>query len=153
MGTEETVLILLLGGIILLLLAVTGLVFVAVLQWSREGRRVGVSLRVTPGERAEALLREVLDECEYQQLTKHGYLDVRSPTDPQRIYRIPAYVGLVRMYEHGVAVRELCIQPVEPLPSADVIAMHKLMIQGDEQEYLIRARQYATMRPNLRYRP
>lgn len=153
MGTEETVLILLLGGITLLFVAVIGLIVVAALQWLREGRRVGMSLRVTPGERAEALLRDVLDEGEYQQLTKHGYLDVRSPTDPQRIYRIPAYVGLVRMYEHGVAVRELCIQPLEPLPSADVIAMHKLMIRGDEQEYLIRARKYATMRPNLRYRP
>lgn len=153
MGSAETLVILMLGGIALLFMAVVGLILVELSWWSRKGTHEGVPLRATPAERAEALLRDVLDESEYQQLTKRGYLDVRSPTDAQRIYRIPAYIGLVRMYEHGVAVRELCIQPADPLPSADVIAMHKLMIQGDEQAYLARARQFATMRPNQRYRP
>ncbi|MGH2517320.1 MAG: hypothetical protein ACRDHP_16855 [Ktedonobacterales bacterium] len=153
MGSEETAWILTLSGIALLFLALAALIVVEMSQWSRMGDRAGLRLRVTPAEYAEALLRDVLDECEYQQLKQRGYLDVTSPTDAQRIYRIPAHVGLVRMYEHGVAVRELCIQPVEPLPGADVIALHKLMIRGDEQEYLIRARHFATMRPNQRYRP
>jgi hypothetical protein len=30
----------------------------------------------------------------------------------------------------------LCMQPVEPLPINDVIALHKLMIEGNEQGYL-----------------
>jgi hypothetical protein len=47
----------------------------------------------------------------------------------------------------------LCVQPVEPLPSADVIAMHKLMIQGEEQLYLISARHFAATVPHERYRP
>ncbi|HLJ82089.1 MAG TPA: hypothetical protein VKT52_11415 [Ktedonobacterales bacterium] len=153
MDAQETAFILVLAGIALLFLAAVVMVFVELSLWSRQGTRMGVRLRVVAAERAEALLRDVLDEREYQQLTRRGYLDVTSPTDAQRIYRIPAHVGLVRMYEHGVAVRELCVQPVEPLPSADVIAMHKLMIQGNEQEYLARARQFTPMRTNQRYRP
>jgi hypothetical protein len=31
---------------------------------------------------------------------------------------------------------ELCLQPVEPLPEGDVVLMHKLMIEANEQEYL-----------------
>lgn len=153
MGSEETVLPLLFGGIAILLLAAVSLAFVEWAQWTRHGKHTRITLRTTPAECAEALLRDVLDEREYQQLATHGYLDVTSPTNAQRIYRIPAYIGLVRMYEYGVAVRELCVQPLDPLPSADVIAMHKLMIQGDEQEYLALARQFAPMRPNQRYRP
>lgn len=89
-----------------------------------------------PGERAERLLRSLLDEHEYRQLMKRGYLDVASPSDAHRFYRIPLFIGRVRVYERGRAVLDLCVQPVEPLPSADVVAMHKLMIQGNEQEYL-----------------
>ncbi len=151
MGAQETALLLLLAGAVLLFLAAGGLVLAWVPAWSQQ--EVGMSLRVTPADCAEALLRDVLDEREYRQLTNRGYVDVRSPTNTQRIYRIPAQVGLVRMYEHGVAVLELCVQSVESLPSADVIAMHKLMIQGDEQQYLGCARRFAAMCPNQRYRP
>lgn len=149
MGAQATAWTLMLAGIALLFLAAISMILVELSLWSRRGMR----LRGLAAERAEALLRDVLDEREYQQLIKRGYLDVTSPIDAQRIYRIPAYAGLVRMYERGVAVRELCVQPVEPLPSADVVAMHKLMIQGDEQQYLARARQFTPMRPNQRYRP
>lgn len=152
-GSAETVLIPMLGIITIMLLVGGGLVVFELALWSHKGVRQRMTLRVTPADRAEALLRDILDQREYQQLTLHGYLDVKSPTHARRIYRIPACVGLVRMYEDGIAARELCIQPVEPLPSADVVVMHKLMIEGAEQEYLARARQIATMRPNLRYRP
>ncbi|MDP9382063.1 MAG: hypothetical protein M3Q29_18355 [Chloroflexota bacterium] len=30
----------------------------------------------------------------------------------------------------------LCVQPVERMPHADVVLTHKLMIEGNEQEYL-----------------
>lgn len=108
---------------------------------------------VTPTERAEALLREFLDEREYEQWTRRDYVDVVSPHNAQRIYRIPRYIGLVRMYENGIAMCELCLRPVEPLPGPDVIVLHKLMIQGDEQAYLASARSYPHSGVELRYHP
>ncbi len=98
-------------------------------------------------ERALELLREVLDEREYEQVKRRGYLDIRSPSDPQRIYRIGRHGGLVRVFEQGRAVRELCVQPTEPLPSNDVVVMHKLMIQANEQEYLTKANQFSLVFP------
>src|SRR5947209_4704445 len=107
----------------------------------------------TPRERAEELLRALLDEQEYQQVRKRGYVDVVSPSYAQRIYRIPRFLGRVCVYEGGQVVRELCIQPVEPIPSADVVAMHKLMIQGDEEHYLAQANQFSALIPGRRYQP
>lgn len=146
-------LMLTLTGLVLLVLAVTSVIAV---EWSarRHDDHGGrAHIHVTPAERAEALLGELLDEHEYRQLTQRGYVDVVSPHDEQRIYRIPSYSGLVRVYEHGTAVRELCVQSVEPLPNADIVLMHKLMIQGDELEYLARAREYVRAGPELRYQP
>jgi hypothetical protein len=93
--------------------------------------------------RAKALLREMLSEGQYQQLIKFGYLEVSSPSFEQRIYRIPGSGGLVKVYEKGCAVMELCLQPAEPLPDGDVVVMHKLMIEANEQEYLQKANHFA----------
>ena len=86
-----------------------------------------------------ALLRDLLDERELEQLTQNGYLDVASPTYENRVYRIPGYTGWVCVYEKGQARMHLCVQPVDPLPGNDVIALHKLMIEGNEQGYQARA--------------
>lgn len=143
---------LLLLEIAFLFLALVGLV---VLEWhvcSHPGCE-NMSRASGPAERAEALLRELLDEREYRQLKQRGYLDVASLEDMQRIYRIPAYMGLVRVYERGTAVCELCVQPTEALPGAEVVLVHKLMIQADERQYLASARVYAYTDPDARYRP
>ena len=87
-------------------------------------------------ERAESLLREMLTEEEYRQLDRRGYLEVRSPSHADRVYRIPRHQGQVKVYEGGAPVMALCVQPVEPIPEADTILMHKLMIEGNEEEYL-----------------
>lgn len=105
--------------------------------------RESVTEHLSADGRARALLREMLSEGEYQQLTKFGYLEVSSPSNEQRVYRIPGGGGLVRVYEHGAAIMELCLQPAEPLPEGDVVVLHKLMIQGNEQEYLARANHFA----------
>jgi hypothetical protein len=105
--------------------------------------RGSVSEHLSAEGRARALLREVLDEREYQQLTKFGYVEVSSPNNEHRVYRIPGAGGLVRVYERGTAVMELCLQPAEPLPDGDVIVLHKLMIEGNEQEYLAKANHFA----------
>ena len=146
-----SLLISLIGMLTLLFLLVGGVTVVELSRWSRAVSSADTSvcqrttLRDTPAYHAEALLRDVLDAQEYEQLTKRAYIEVTSPTDPGRVYRIPRSPGLVRVYDHGVAVRDLCIQPVDYLPSADVIAMHKLMIQGAEHEYLARARHFTIM--------
>lgn len=36
----------------------------------------------------------------------------------------------------------LCLQPVESLPDADVIVLHKLMIEANEETYLQKANKY-----------
>jgi hypothetical protein len=87
-------------------------------------------------ERAEALLRSVLGEDDYQRLNRRGYLEVPSPSRPRRLYRIPRHQGQVKVYEGNVPVMALCVQPVEPIPDGDVVLMHKLMIEGNEEEYL-----------------
>jgi hypothetical protein len=91
--------------------------------------------------RAHALLHEVLGEAQYQQVLTCGYLDVTSPSLEDRVYRIPSTGGLVTVYEHGRAIMRLCLQPTQPLPKADVVVMHKLLIEANEQEYLQKANQ------------
>ncbi len=106
---------------------------------------------VVAENRARALMREMLSPGEYQQLTKFGYLEVPSPGYEQRVYRIPGGGGLVKVFDRGSAIMELCLQPAEPLPDGDVVVMHKLMILGNEQEYLQRANRFAPGIISLRY--
>lgn len=110
----------------------------------RMGRfRDSMSEHLSADSRAKILLREMLSEPQYQQLLKFGYLEVASPTYDNRIYRIPSAGGLVKVYERGNAIMELCLQPAEPLPDGDVVVMHKLMIEANEQEYLQKANHFA----------
>lgn len=112
----------------------------------REGRfrfRESMSEHLSAESRAKALLREMLSEYQYQQLIKFGYLEVDSPTISHRTYRIPGTGGLVKVFENGSPTMELCLQPAEPLPDGDVVVMHKLMIEGNEQEYLQKANHFA----------
>lgn len=89
--------------------------------------------------RAEALLRDVLGPDEYASLAGLGYLEVPSPHHPGRAYRIPRHGGIVVVYEGGRVSHGLCVHAVESIPAADAVAMHKLMIEGAEDEYLERA--------------
>ncbi|HEX8036652.1 MAG TPA: hypothetical protein VF510_22530 [Ktedonobacterales bacterium] len=158
MGADSTalVLVLVLVAVLLSMLALARLIAITVNEV-----RIGLASSGewtegtgdTPRERAEELLRALLDEQEYQQVRKRGYVDVVSPSNAERIYRIPRYLGRVCIYEGGQVVRELCIQPIEAIPSADVVAMHKLMIQGDEEHYLAQANQFSTLTPGRRYQP
>ena len=113
--------------------------------------RDSVSEHLSAESRAKVLLREMLSENQYQQLIKYGYLEVPSPTYDNRVYRIPGSGGLVKVFERGCAVMELCLQPAEPLPDGDVVVMHKLMIEANEQEYLQKANHFAPGIISLRY--
>jgi len=86
--------------------------------------------------RAEQLLMEMLSPEDYQHLARRGYIEVRSPNVPERLYRVPKYRGRIHVYEAGQPVMSLCVQPVQLLPDADVVLIHKLMIEANEQEYL-----------------
>ena len=98
--------------------------------WSRAERR------------AADLLRDTLTPEQMRQLVWRGYLEIPSPTEPQRVYRVPKKKGYVQVMENGRAIMRLCLQPVEYLPDADVIVLHKLMIEANEETYLQKANKY-----------
>jgi hypothetical protein len=98
--------------------------------WSRAERR------------ATDLLRDTLTPEQFHQLTWLGYLEIPSPTAPQRVYRVPRSKGYVQVIENGRAIMRLCLQPVECLPDADVVVLHKLMIEANEETYLQKANKY-----------
>ena len=93
-----------------------------------------------PAERrATTLLREVLSAEEFRQLTWLGYVDVPSPTYSNRTYRVPRTRGYVQVLEGGRMTMRLCLQPTERIPDADVVLLHKLMIEANESTYLDKA--------------
>jgi hypothetical protein len=98
--------------------------------WSRAERR------------AASLLRDTLTPEQCRQLVWRGYLEVPSPTEPQRVYRVPRTKGYVQVIENGRAVMRLCLQPIECLPDADLVVLHKLMIEANEETYLQKANKY-----------
>lgn len=97
----------------------------------------------SPAERrASGLLRDILTPDQFRQLIWHGYLEIPSPTEPRRVYRVPRTKGYVQVFENGRAIMRLCLQPVEYLPDADVVVLHKLMIEANEESYLQKANKY-----------
>jgi len=89
--------------------------------------------------RARQLLRGVLTEEQYRHLFRWGYLDIPSPSDPQRFYRVPRAHGRVHLIENEILQASLCLQPLDWVPEADFVVIHKLMIEADEQTYLLKA--------------
>lgn len=137
----EALVLLLAAWVLFLVLALWYLARLGDGDWGRWSRLLGD--RISAEHRAHQLMREMLTATQYQQLTRHGYVEVGSPTIANRVYRIPGGGGLVRVYEQGRAVMDLCLQSVDPLPDGDVVVMHKLMIEGNEEEYLAKANHFA----------
>lgn len=92
--------------------------------------------------RATDLLRDTLTPEQFHQLLWRGYLEIPSPTEPQRVYRVPKAKGYVLVLENGRATMRLCLQPIECLPDADIVVLHKLMIEANEESYLQKANKY-----------
>jgi hypothetical protein len=90
-------------------------------------------------DRARLLLRELLTDSEFKQFLRDGFLKVKSPTFAHREYHIPAYAGMVRVYENGKPAMRLCVGPARALPPDDVVVTHLLMIRGNERQYLGKA--------------
>ncbi|MGI5837826.1 MAG: hypothetical protein ACOX87_15225 [Chloroflexota bacterium] len=87
-------------------------------------------------ERAELLIRSLLTEEDYRKLRRDGYLDIPSPNYPQRVYRVPSGAGTVAVLEGGQCIARLCLYSTQPIPEKEAVLIHKLMIEGNEQEYL-----------------
>ena len=123
-----------LDGAVLFLLLLPAIILVALiihsaLPWiSRSWREAE--------ERAEQLVQALLSSEEYERLHRLGYLDVPSPTYPHRVYRVPSGSGTVAVLEGGRCVARLCVFSAEPIPEREGVLVHKLMIEGNEQDYL-----------------
>ncbi|HEX6479404.1 MAG TPA: hypothetical protein VF043_11210 [Ktedonobacteraceae bacterium] len=89
--------------------------------------------------RARRLLHAVLTHEQYHQLMRWGYIDIPSPSDPQRTYRVPQVPGHVHVIQNHRLTAGLCLQPLERIPEADYVVIHKLMIEADEETYLQKA--------------
>lgn len=135
---------------VLLLIALTFMARVILLltEWPASSARLWPWLRlqhwwpVASDHAAETLLRANLSESEYSCLRAHSYVEVPSPSRDNRVYRIPRGPGQVLVVENGRVTERLCVQPVESLPEADVILLHKLLIQADEPAYLATANHF-----------
>ncbi|RIK38055.1 MAG: hypothetical protein DCC55_22290 [Chloroflexi bacterium] len=128
--------------LVLTLSATAVLLFLSVRWWLHQH-----SGRVLANRRAEQLLRERLTPEQYNQLAKFGYLDIPSRLDPYRQFRIPRTRGRVLVLHNcsiggtvlSRKVAELCVVSSEPVPDADMVLIHKLMIEADEANYLATA--------------
>ena len=110
--------------VVLSFVLILGLFVNSYLKWSEAAQR------------ADELLRSVLNSDQYDQLMRNGYLDIKSPSVPGCIYRVPRAQGQVKVIEQGKLKKKLCLQPLELVPEADIVVMHKLMIEADEKTYL-----------------
>jgi hypothetical protein len=89
--------------------------------------------------RADLLVRELLTPIEFDQLRVQGYLDVRSRLTTGRIYRIPAQPGFVTVIDWGRKELLLCAQPTRTIPAAEYVLVHKMLLEGAEEDYWKRA--------------
>src|SRR6266480_5778872 len=80
--------------------------------------------------RARQLLRAVLTHEQYRQLIQRGYIDIPSPSNPQRVYRVPQVPGHVHVLENKRLTAGLCLQPLGRVPDADFVVIHKLLIEA-----------------------
>jgi hypothetical protein len=86
--------------------------------------------------RAEKLLKEVLGEGRYKAFALTGSCGIESKKYPGRTYVIREY-GRVEVIEDGRTIDELCLVPKnQALIAQDVVALKKLMLEGNETEFL-----------------
>ena len=87
-------------------------------------------------ERAERLLRTVLGDDGYRAFAEMGYIEVPSRKYPGRVYLIKRWPEKVTVIEKGRTAHVLCAEPESFVPPADLVVLTKLMIEGNEEEYL-----------------
>jgi len=95
--------------------------------------------RRTAERRAQALLRRLLSATEQAQLRKEGFLEVRSQAVSGRTYRIPRRGSPVAVLEPDGKVKYLCLQPETPVARGELVVIHKLLLEGAERDYWLKA--------------
>src|SRR5262249_30651842 len=136
------------GVLLLLALTFTARVILLLAEWPAASSRVWPWLRLQPwwpvpaDHAAETLLRSSLTPEQYRSLCSNAFLEVKSPNHDGRVYRIPRGPGQITVLEHGRTIERLCVQPVDALPEADVVLLHKLLIEADEPTYLATANHF-----------
>lgn len=129
-------------GVAILAAQFVGVVFWVLFGTQGRSPERGQNHQLEAEKKAESLLQQMLTPEQGLELEHRGYLEVASPSREGRVYRVPRGRGMVSVYEDGRAVMSLCVQPVEWVPGADVVLMHKLMIEGNEEDYLKTANQF-----------
>jgi hypothetical protein len=113
------------------------LLLCGILAWWLYHRESVLSMQRSEAERrAQQLVTRMLSPEQVTQLNGLGFMELRSHLIPGRTYRIPRRRGQVQVYEQGHHAGSLCIQPTRWVPDGDVLIMHKLMIEGNEADYL-----------------
>jgi len=95
--------------------------------------------RRAASQRAKALVERLLSQAERNQLRRDGFLEVPSPSVSGRRYRIPRRGSPVAVLGPGGRVVYLCLQPEQPVAPEELLVLHKLMLEGAEEEYWQRA--------------
>ncbi len=86
--------------------------------------------------RAEKLMKEVLGDTLYNEFITTQQITIPSKLYPDRYYTIREF-GFVQVIDHGQLVEELCVVPKDgAIVTQDVVALKKLMLEGDEKEFL-----------------
>ena len=88
-------------------------------------------------------LRQHLNARDWHQLLTLGYLEVVSPRDSSRSYRIYTAGGSIVVYEHGKPTELLRVGVARPLSYAATILIHVVMIWGYENHYRTVAKHFA----------
>ena|SRR5579871_3456694 len=111
------------GALIVGLIIVLGTCIYSIVRQRRANRR------------AVQLLDKLLDPTELAKLRAVGYLEVQSRSTPGRRYRIPQQPGFVTVFDEGIPVLCLCSQPTTTLPAAEYVLLHKILLEGAEDDY------------------
>jgi hypothetical protein len=128
--------VVLLSVVLLLLLAWIVCKPLPRVSWWRHETPLTLEERQAARVRADDLLRGVIGEESFQGLQQRRFLEIQSPSVRNRVYRIPNGRGLVKVYEDARFVMSLCVAPTTALPAGDLVLMHKLMIEANEDHYL-----------------
>jgi len=103
------------------------LLFVVAIRRERERHRAA--------HRADLLIREFLSSEELAELEERGCLVVASRAHPGRLYRVPAWPGWITVLQDGRPIAWLCLRPTRALPPRELVIVHKLMLEADEEAY------------------
>jgi len=106
--------------------------------WDAAIREDAERERVRAEERAEVLLREVLDEAQLAQLEQHGHVEVTAASGVR--YRLrrgwAGNVDVVHKPRGVCRARRYCIHPRTSVPVADNLVAQLLMLRNDEEQFL-----------------